>query len=457
MSMRTSRRIRTIPAIAAILLGAGAAAPAQQGARDGEWRYYGGDSGSTKYSPLDQIDRGNVADLDIAWRWRSDNFGPRLDFNYQATPLAVGGVLYTSAGWRRNVVAIDGATGETLWMYRLDEGDRGDVAPVRASSGRGVAYWTDGGDDARIIHVTRGYHLVALDAATGYPIPGFGDQGRRRPLRRDLRRARPPGGGERPDRPELARPRRRRRHRGGGGAARHRPRARVRGRVRARVRRAHRRAAMDLPHHPPAGRVRQRHVGERLVALQREHRRMGPDVGRPGARLRVPARRDPHQRPLRRPSARRQPVRGEPGVSGREDRRARLALPAHPSRHLGLRHPHPAGAGRHHRRRPANQGGGAGDQAGVHLRVRPGHGRAGVADRGTSGAPVDGARRAGRADPAVSHPARPLRPPGGVGRRPPRLHAGAERRGAAHRVGVPARADLHPADSGGGRMAGAHC
>ena len=177
MSTQMNRCVRTILAIVAILLGTGVDAPAQQGARDGEWRYYGADSGSTKYSTLDQIDRDNIADLQIAWRWKTDNFGPRLDINYQATPLMVGGVLYTSAGWRRNVAAIDGATGETLWMYRLDEGERGDVAPVRASSGRGVAYWTDGQDDARIIHVTRGYHLVALDAATGLPIPGFGDQG----------------------------------------------------------------------------------------------------------------------------------------------------------------------------------------------------------------------------------------------------------------------------------------
>ena len=177
MSTGCGRCVRRSVVIVAILLGTGVSAPAQQGARDGEWRHYGGDAGSTKYSALDQIDRDNVADLEIAWRWRTDNFGPRLDYNYQATPLMVGGVLYTSAGWRRTVVAIDGATGETLWMYRLDEGERGDVAPVRASSGRGVAYWTDGQDDARIIHVTKGYHLVALDAATGYPMPGFGEQG----------------------------------------------------------------------------------------------------------------------------------------------------------------------------------------------------------------------------------------------------------------------------------------
>ena len=177
MSTQMNQCVRTIPAIVAILLGTAVAAPAQQGARDGEWRYYGADAGSTKYSTLDQIDRDNVADLQIAWRWRTDNFGPRIDLNYQATPLMVGGMLYTSAGWRRNVAAIDGATGETLWMYRLDEGERGDVAPVRASSGRGVAYWTDGQDDERIIHVTRGYRLVSLDAATGLPVPTFGEQG----------------------------------------------------------------------------------------------------------------------------------------------------------------------------------------------------------------------------------------------------------------------------------------
>jgi len=89
---------------------------AQQGAQGGEWRHYGGDLGRTKYVPLEQIDRTNVAGLEFAWRWRTDNFGPRLGFNYQATPLVVGGVLYTTAGWRRNVVAIDGTRGETLWL-----------------------------------------------------------------------------------------------------------------------------------------------------------------------------------------------------------------------------------------------------------------------------------------------------------------------------------------------------
>jgi quinoprotein glucose dehydrogenase len=149
---------------------------AQSGTKNGEWRYYGGDSGSTKYSPLDQINQANVKDLRIAWRWKTDNLGPLPDFNYQATPIMIGGVLYTTAGRRRDVAALDAATGETLWIYRLDEGERGAKAPLRAASGRGVAYWTDG-REGRVIHVTQGYHLVALDAKTGQPIPGFGKNG----------------------------------------------------------------------------------------------------------------------------------------------------------------------------------------------------------------------------------------------------------------------------------------
>jgi quinoprotein glucose dehydrogenase len=145
-------------------------------ARSGEWRYYGADAAGTKYAPLDQINKENVKDLRIAWRWKADNFGNRPDFNYEVTPLMVGGVLYATAGTRRAAVAIDGATGETLWIHRYDEGTRGERAPVRAAAGRGVAYWTDGKEE-RILYVTRGYQLVALDAKTGRPIPSFGKDG----------------------------------------------------------------------------------------------------------------------------------------------------------------------------------------------------------------------------------------------------------------------------------------
>ena len=146
----------------------------QGGAINGEWPHWGADLGNSKYSPLDQINRDNVKDLRIAWRWKSDNFGPRPQNNMEATPLMVGGVLYTTAGFRPNVVAIDAATGETLWIYRLDEGERGDRAPRSVS--RGVEYWTDG-KEARIILITRGYRLVSLDAKTGLPDPAFGTKG----------------------------------------------------------------------------------------------------------------------------------------------------------------------------------------------------------------------------------------------------------------------------------------
>src|SRR5687767_15698891 len=158
----------------AAIVAASAIVSGQNGATNGEWPHWGADLGSSKYSPLDQINRDNVKDLRIAWRWKSENFGPRPQNNMEATPLMVGGVLYTTAGFRPNVVAIDASTGETLWTYRLDEGERGDRAPRSVS--RGVEYWTDG-KQARIILVTRGYQLVSLDAKTGLPDPAFGSKG----------------------------------------------------------------------------------------------------------------------------------------------------------------------------------------------------------------------------------------------------------------------------------------
>ena len=159
-----------------VLSGGMVTVSAQTGAVDGEWRTYGGDLASTRYAPLNQIDGANFNDLEVAWRFDTVNLGPQPDFNYQATPLMVDGVLYTTAGSRRNVVALDAATGEMLWMYRLEEGERGENA-IRRMSGRGVAYWTDGRDDERIFLVTIGYQLVALDAKTGRPVAHFGENG----------------------------------------------------------------------------------------------------------------------------------------------------------------------------------------------------------------------------------------------------------------------------------------
>jgi quinoprotein glucose dehydrogenase len=159
----------------ACLAGAISAA-AQHGTTRGEWRTWGGDLGATRYAPLDQIDASNFSKMEIAWRFKTDNLGPRPDFNLQATPLMINGVLYATAGSARNAVAIDAATGQMLWMHRLDEGRRA-AASVRRLSGRGVGYWTDGAGDERIYYVTIGYQLVGLDAKTGRPLPGFGKDG----------------------------------------------------------------------------------------------------------------------------------------------------------------------------------------------------------------------------------------------------------------------------------------
>ena len=103
------------------LSGGARVASAQSGVADGQWPTYGGDLGSTRYAALDQIDGDNFNDLEVAWRFSTVNFGSFPDFNYQTTPLMVEGVLYATAGSRRDVVALDGATGELLWLYRIDE------------------------------------------------------------------------------------------------------------------------------------------------------------------------------------------------------------------------------------------------------------------------------------------------------------------------------------------------
>ena len=150
-------------------------AAAQTGAKNGEWPTYGGDLGNTRYSALDQINATNFNKLQIAWRLKTENFGPEPEYKFETTPLMVKGVLYTTAGSRRTVVALDAATGELLWMHAEHEGERGQKAP-RQLSGRGVAYWTDGQEE-RILYVTPGYRLIALDARTGTPVATFGKDG----------------------------------------------------------------------------------------------------------------------------------------------------------------------------------------------------------------------------------------------------------------------------------------
>src|SRR5439155_5575741 len=107
--------------------------------------------------------------------FKTDSLGPRPEYQFESTPLMAKGVLYSTAGSRRAVVALDAGTGELLWMHSENEGARGANAP-RQLSGRGLAYWTDG-RDARILYVTPGYRLIALDAKTGILVSSFGTNG----------------------------------------------------------------------------------------------------------------------------------------------------------------------------------------------------------------------------------------------------------------------------------------
>ncbi|QJU59052.1 PQQ-binding-like beta-propeller repeat protein [Sphingomonas sp. AP4-R1] len=178
MARLTRRAILSLPVatwLSANLPAFGQISPRKRAAGDTDWTNYANDLANTRYAPLDQINAANFNDLEIAWRFKTDALGPRPEFVYEGTPLIVNGVIYATGGSRRDIVALDGATGELLWVHREDEGARANNAP-RKLSGRGLSYWTDG-TDSRLIYVTIGYQMVALDPATGARIPGFGTNG----------------------------------------------------------------------------------------------------------------------------------------------------------------------------------------------------------------------------------------------------------------------------------------
>jgi quinoprotein glucose dehydrogenase len=144
---------------------------AQKGAQLGQWLSYSADRGSTGFSPLDLINRDNVKNLEVAWSWKFDNFG---NTNTEVTPIMVNGILYFPLSPRRTIVAADAGTGETLWTWKPPQDDRETRAPRIYA--RGVAYWKDGADE-RIVTITPGFRLVALDLKTGRPVPSFGQNG----------------------------------------------------------------------------------------------------------------------------------------------------------------------------------------------------------------------------------------------------------------------------------------
>ena len=139
----------------------------------GEWRYWGADAWSTRYSALDQINARNFDSLQVAWTWKAGDFGE--DEYYRTTPLFANGRVLTVATTRRYPIAIDPSNGQTLWSFKFDEGIRWQKAP-RQFAGRGLSYWTDGTKE-RVLVVTPGYHLYSIDAATGKPDPAFGKNG----------------------------------------------------------------------------------------------------------------------------------------------------------------------------------------------------------------------------------------------------------------------------------------
>ncbi len=144
-----------------------------RGNKPGEWRYWGADAWSTRYSALDQINASNFDSLQVAWQWDATPYGE--DEYYRTTPLFANGRLFTVATTRRKVFAVDPANGQTLWQWTMDEGIRWQKA-VRQFAGRGLAYWTDGNSE-RVVVITPGYHLVSIDAKTGKGDPSFGKDG----------------------------------------------------------------------------------------------------------------------------------------------------------------------------------------------------------------------------------------------------------------------------------------
>src|SRR4029079_15546908 len=176
--------IRVVPAAALLAVALAWMSPriagqatGQPSTKNGEWPMYTADLRGSKYSPLDQINASNFSKLEVAWRFKTDNLGPRPENKLEGTPIMVKGMLYATAGTRRSVVAINPRTGELKWVYGMDEGERATRWAPRQLSGRGLSYWTDGRGDERIIYVTTGYRMVSLNAKTGAVISSFGKDG----------------------------------------------------------------------------------------------------------------------------------------------------------------------------------------------------------------------------------------------------------------------------------------
>ncbi|MBM62943.1 MAG: hypothetical protein CL484_08350, partial [Acidobacteria bacterium] len=166
---RFGRLLWTTLALALVVTAVAAQEP---GTEDGEWRYQSADAGGTRFSPVDQINASNFNDLEVAWVFRGDNFSPHENYTFKSTPSYIDGVLYTTAGYRRTILAVDPATGEQLWSYREPHTVRWEQS-MRAAYGKGVGH---GYVDGRLVIyvITPAFFLHALDGKTGEHLEGFG-------------------------------------------------------------------------------------------------------------------------------------------------------------------------------------------------------------------------------------------------------------------------------------------
>ena len=402
-----------------------AAAPSP-GTSNGEWPSYHGDLRSHHYSPLAQVDAGNFNKLEVAWRFKTDSLGNRPEYKLEGTPLMMKGVVYTTAGTRRSVVALDAATGELRWVHSESsrEGTRGAAAP-RGLSGRGLSYWTDGKEE-RILYVTPGYRLVALNARTGGLITSFGSNGIV-----DLKRNAVKFTGQPIDLVT-------------GEIGVHSAPAVANDTVI--IGSAFREGHTPRTHNNTKGLVQAFDVrtGKLLWIFNTIPRpgEFGNDTwendswainGNVGVWNQISVDEElgivylPVETPTsdfyggHRPGQ--QPVRRQPGRAGSQDGETEMAFPVGAPFGLELRRLDGADSRRHHRRRQADQSGFDHGQAGDGLRVRSRHRPAGLADRGAAGTAVGRAGRKDLADAAVSDQAPALRSSGRHDRPLDRLHA----------------------------------
>ena len=161
---RRARLIKSIGLAGVLLVSA-----ATYGQDTVEWTTLGNDFAHTRYSPADQITADNFDQLEVAWTWDGSSFQAQSG---RSTPSYINGRLYTVAGARRHVIAIDPRTGETIWSYREPNTERWQYS-MRADYGKGVGYGVVNGKDVIYI-ISPGFFLTALDGETGAPLEGFG-------------------------------------------------------------------------------------------------------------------------------------------------------------------------------------------------------------------------------------------------------------------------------------------